>query len=171
MKKYSHSPSFYRKKIKMLLKDKTKYILTGLSVVIVIGTITVFQLRNKNILGVFSFDSSEDSPIAVSDTAEEIKNFVVSKAIDYVSPSINKDQRLITSSGLSRPEENGQISAIVSEQVTYTSEKYVVQEGDSLASIALQVYGDVNAWVRIAQANNITNPDNVEVGSTLIIPR
>ncbi len=162
---------YYRKQIKSLVKEKYNYLLTGIFVVAEIGVITVIQFRNKNILGVFTFDSSEDSPIAVSDVTEEIKNVVVSKSIDYVSPSINKDQRQITSSGLSRPEENGQISAIASGQVTHTEEKYVVKEGDTLATIALQVYGDLNAWVRIAQANNITNPDEVEPGMILIIPR
>lgn len=171
MKKYSHSTSFYRKKIKSLIQNQYKYLITGLVVVIAIGTITFIQFRDTNILGVFSFDSSEDSPIAVSDKTEEIKNVVVSESIDYVSPSINTDQRVTTSSGLSRPEENGQISAIASGQVTYAEDTYVVEEGDTLATIAEQVYGDANAWIRIAQANNISNPDSVEVGTTLLIPR
>lgn len=162
---------YYQKQIKELIKEEYKYIFTGVFVVVAIGTITIVQFRNKNILGVFTFDASEDSPIAVSDKTEDIMKVVVSRAIDYVSPSINKDQRELSTSGISRPEENGQISAIASGQVTNTSEKYVVQPGDSLASIANAVYGDSNAWIRIAEANNITSPNSVEVGMTLVIPR
>ncbi|PIP85731.1 hypothetical protein COW83_02705, partial [Candidatus Collierbacteria bacterium CG22_combo_CG10-13_8_21_14_all_43_12] len=66
---------------------------------------------------------------------------------------------------------NGQISAISSGRVTYTKNKYIVQRGDSLASIAQKVYGDKNAWVRIAQANNLASPDLIEVGMELVIPR
>ncbi len=162
---------YYRKQIKELIKHEYKYLFTGVFVIAAIGTFTIIQFNNKNILGVFTFDASEDSPIAISDKTDEIMKVVVSKAIDYVSPSINKDQRELSASGISRPEENGQISAIASGQVTNTSEKYVVKPGDSLASIAREVYGDLNAWVRIAQANNIQTPDSVEVGMTLIIPR
>lgn len=162
---------YYRKQIKELIKHEYKYFLTGVFVVAAIGTFTILQFQNKNILGVFTFDASEDSPIAVSNKTDEIMKVVVSESIDYVSPSINKDQRELSASGISRPEENGQISAIASGQVTSTSEEYIVQPGDTLAIIALKVYGDVNAWQRIAQVNNITNPDSVEVGMTLIIPR
>ena len=56
-------------------------------------------------------------------------------------------------------------------KVTEKSEKYVVREGDDLAKIALQTYGDSYAWVKIAQANNLLNPDDIRVGMILIIPR
>lgn len=65
----------------------------------------------------------------------------------------------------------GEISASSTSQVTYTEGKYVVQPGDSLSSIALKVYGDLFAWPRILQANNLLNPDQVEVGMILNIPR
>ena len=56
-------------------------------------------------------------------------------------------------------------------QVTERSEKYVVKEGDDLAKIALQTYGDSYSWTKIAEANNLTNPDDIRVGMILIIPR
>ncbi|MFA9288416.1 MAG: LysM peptidoglycan-binding domain-containing protein [Weeksellaceae bacterium] len=69
-------------------------------------------------------------------------------------------------------QENGQISAISSGQVTYKEKTYTVQLGDSLANIAQQAYGDSNAWVKIAEANNLLdNPDALEAGMKLIIPR
>ncbi len=50
---------------------------------------------------------------------------------------------------------------------------YVVQPGDTLAGIAQKVYGDRNAWPRIAEANRSTLPDpsRMKVGTTLTIPR
>ena len=62
-------------------------------------------------------------------------------------------------------------SAAKTEKVTAKSDKYTVKEGDNLVKIALQTYGDSYAWKRIADANAITNSDQLEVGKILIIPR
>jgi len=59
----------------------------------------------------------------------------------------------------------------MTKQVTYKQNKYVIKRGESLADVAEQVYGDKNAWVRIANANGIKDPDHIEVGMVLIIPR
>ncbi|MCA9371294.1 LysM peptidoglycan-binding domain-containing protein [Candidatus Woesebacteria bacterium] len=67
--------------------------------------------------------------------------------------------------------EDGQISATQTDQVQYAGDTYVIQKGDSLSLIAQRVYGDLNAWVIIAQANNIKNPDDIEVGKTIVIPK
>ena len=65
----------------------------------------------------------------------------------------------------------GEISAISSSQVTYVENKYVVLPGDSLSIIAQKVYGDLFAWPRIMNANNLATPDSIEAGMILIIPR
>lgn len=46
----------------------------------------------------------------------------------------------------------------------------VVRRGDSLNSIAADVYGDSGAWRTIAEANNIDDPRSLEVGMPLRIP-
>lgn len=48
---------------------------------------------------------------------------------------------------------------------------YTVQDGDWLSKISGRAYGDVMAYEKIAQANNISNPDLIEPGITLKIPR
>jgi len=48
---------------------------------------------------------------------------------------------------------------------------YIVQEGDSLSSIAQKFYGDLYLWPKILEANNLSNPDLIEVGMELKIPR
>ncbi len=48
---------------------------------------------------------------------------------------------------------------------------YTVVVGDWLSTIAGRAYGDIMAYQKIAQANNISNPDHIEPGMVLKIPR
>lgn len=54
------------------------------------------------------------------------------------------------------------------QQITATT--YTVVEGDWLSTIAGRAYGDIYAYQKIADANNITNPDLIEPGQVLTIP-
>lgn len=47
---------------------------------------------------------------------------------------------------------------------------YEVAEGDTLWSISEKVYGTGFNWQMIAEANNITDPNNLEAGTKLRIP-
>lgn len=49
---------------------------------------------------------------------------------------------------------------------------YTVKSGDMLSRIALEIYGDANAWDRIYQANNdkLSSPHIIKPGQELIIP-
>lgn len=58
-----------------------------------------------------------------------------------------------------------------SESVTISSDTYKVQEGDNLWDIAVRAYGDGYKWPDIAQANNLANPDFIEVEQDLKLPR
>lgn len=48
---------------------------------------------------------------------------------------------------------------------------YTVQADDWLSKIAGRAYGDISRYNEIARANNISNPDRIEVGTVLRIPR
>ncbi|HCB22738.1 hypothetical protein A3B42_01270 [Candidatus Daviesbacteria bacterium RIFCSPLOWO2_01_FULL_38_10] len=50
-------------------------------------------------------------------------------------------------------------------------DSYTVAEGDWLSTIAARAYGDIMAYVKLAEANNISNPDLIEPGQVLKIPR
>jgi nucleoid-associated protein YgaU len=52
-----------------------------------------------------------------------------------------------------------------------SGDTYTVAAGDWLSKIAGRAYGDIYQYEAIAKANNITNPDNIEVGTVLKIPR
>ena len=47
---------------------------------------------------------------------------------------------------------------------------YVVKSGDNLSNISKSFYGNANQYPKIAQANNIANPDKIQVGQQLKIP-
>lgn len=47
---------------------------------------------------------------------------------------------------------------------------YVVKSGDNLSKISKSFYGDANQYPKIAKANNIPNPDKIQVGQELKIP-
>jgi LysM repeat protein len=56
--------------------------------------------------------------------------------------------------------------------VTPKSEAYTVKDGDTLAGIIIRFYGtyDVSKIEKIRQANGMTNPNNLSIGQSLIIP-
>jgi nucleoid-associated protein YgaU len=47
---------------------------------------------------------------------------------------------------------------------------HIVQDGEDLWSIAEKYYGNGYYWTKIAQANDITNPNQIEVGQKLTLP-
>jgi len=59
------------------------------------------------------------------------------------------------------------------EQPKEKEEIYTVQKGDSLSKIAKKYFGDVNQWHKIfdANRNQISDPDKIQVGQKLIIPK
>lgn len=52
-----------------------------------------------------------------------------------------------------------------------SGDTYTVVDGDWLSKIAGRAYGDIMAFDKIAKANNISNPDLIEPGTVLKIPR
>ena len=53
-----------------------------------------------------------------------------------------------------------------------TTNTYTVKEGDWLSTIAARAYnGDILAYKKIASANNISNPDYIQAGMVITIPR
>ena len=59
------------------------------------------------------------------------------------------------------------------EIMTIEGDSYVVERGDNLWEIAIRAYGDGYAWTKIWEANrNVLNdPDLLEIGMSLVLPR
>jgi LysM repeat protein len=53
---------------------------------------------------------------------------------------------------------------------TSQQQTYVIQSGDTLWAIAQQYYGDGSLYRKIADANGIENPDDITVGTSIVIP-
>jgi len=128
------------------------------------GIQSSIENQTTKIAQVFSTSS------ASNDNVNKIAQSVRDQSIDYISPVPQTKESPTENLGIVA-QESGQISAISSSQVTYKKNRYTIQPGESLQDVSKKVYGDSNAWIRIAQANNIENPDHIEVGMELIIPR
>ncbi len=55
--------------------------------------------------------------------------------------------------------------------VSITGDTYTVQKGDHLWDIAERAYGDGNMYTLIIEANTLRNPDRLEEGTVLNLPR
>ena len=62
-------------------------------------------------------------------------------------------------------------AAVVDRNADRTPDRtYVVQAGQTLSSIAGDLYGDPHAWVQIQKANPKVNPSKLRVGTKLLLP-
>lgn len=63
-------------------------------------------------------------------------------------------------------------SSQTNQNLTGKTEKYVIQSGDTLEKISLRFYGtpDPSKIEQIQSANNMDNPNQVQIGQELIIP-
>lgn len=59
----------------------------------------------------------------------------------------------------------------ISAAATELPKSYTVVAGDYLWKIALAQYGDGYAWVKIANANHLANPNLIHPGNVLTLPR
>lgn len=50
------------------------------------------------------------------------------------------------------------------------SQPYTIKSGDNLSKVSKLFYGNPNKYETIAKANNISNPDKIQVGQQINIP-
>ncbi len=58
-------------------------------------------------------------------------------------------------------------SVMQKKQQKQAYKEYVMQENESLSDVAQRFYNDPNRYIKIAQENNIVNPDIVEPGTKI----
>jgi len=58
----------------------------------------------------------------------------------------------------------------LAEETVHIEKIYIVQSGDTLRDIAIEMYGEGKKWREIAIANKLTNPNVIRPGSKLVIP-
>jgi len=86
-----------------------------------------------------------------------VSSFTIEKTIDPLAPEIEIPEPVFT---------------LIPDPVKLRTggRYYIVRPGDTLTRIAGQVYGDVMLWIKIAEANNILNPDLIYPDQQFYIP-
>ena len=66
----------------------------------------------------------------------------------------------------------GLIPSSANEEISNSSETYIVQNGDTIEKILIRFYGQYSKQMEanIMQANNMANPNKLSIGQELIIP-
>ncbi|MBI3069739.1 MAG: LysM peptidoglycan-binding domain-containing protein [Candidatus Levybacteria bacterium] len=171
---------------KIKIRQSYVSLLLGLAVVVVVVILLVSFIRGKKGL----FPASKEPVLEqVQKTAEtpQIYTVVEGDTLGSIAEKIYQSRDrwadIARFNSLANPDllfigaklklpkiepENPQIS---STQSTITQESYTVKTGDYLWDIAVRSYGDGFRWEDIAKENNLGNPDVVEVGTVLKIPR
>lgn len=92
----------------------------------------------------------------------------LAKANKLANPDYLWEGQVLTLPDLSAtPSING--SGAQTEAITGNS--YTVTEGDNLWEISVRAYSDGYQWTKIAQANQLANPDLIYAGNVLSLPR
>lgn len=189
----------YQKLLILTLKEKYFSLMLGLLAAFVISTLTYkLLLKNVKVNLAFKIPTFKFGAKTVSKKAEvkkSLKTYTVEEGDDLWniaekfygsgfnaydisiankiadSSSLEVGLKLVIPQVTPRQPTVGEVSSVASSQVTYVEDKYIVQPGDSLSIISQKVYGDIFAWPKIMNANNLATPDSIEAGMVLIIPR
>lgn len=161
MKSDKFDSSVYAEKTKKLLRENVANAVVGSFIV---GFFSAYIVFNSQSLGSI-FSSNPNLSKAKSPNDYNFIDSLLSKSTTAFPKEVP-----VKSGDLQLPDE-GQTSSIQTTQVTNSNRTYIVELGDTMGIIAQKVYGDPNAWLRIANANKNINPDFIEVGMKLEIPR
>lgn len=156
----------YQEKIKQEISANLRNFIVGSFVAFVAFIFLISRIPTKQLTKSLNLPQKLegiDASTETSDIAKRLQGDTSAKAFKVPTKNPSPKDGLVI--------EAGQISAIKTGPVTYKKNTYIVQPGDSLATIAEQTYGDSNAWTIIAKANNLSSPDQIEVGMELKIPR
>ena len=98
----------------------------------------------------------------------------IKKANNLTNDTIEVGQKLVMPDDVATNEPTATLTSQAqtdSQQLSITGDVYTVVKGDCLWDIAVKAYGDGFAWTKIAQANNLDNPNIIHPGNSLILPR
>lgn len=91
------------------------------------------------------------------------------------SPSESPESAEVTEAPAMAPAQGGEVATGGADTTIWgpkiDGESYTVHEGDWLSTISARAYGDVYAYKKLAEANNIQNPDLIYPGQVIKIPR
>ena len=178
-------------------KIKSNYlsIILGILVLLVIVSTLTKPTDNKKVVAkrdnIISriFNNNPTPAPEVLSTTDENKTYTVKKGdnlwiiaqnqyqsgynyIDIAKVNKIKDPNTIeVGQKLIIPDVKAKMISTTQIKTTINTDSYTVKKGDHLWKIAVSAYGDGFAWSKIAKVNKITNPNLIEVGQKLQIPR
>ncbi len=186
----------YQESIVKIIKEKYTYFLIGLTVVLLISFFLISQFiktispKTKKVEKIVQKEKRVEKKLGDEKNKYQVKEgdylwqiaeqiygsgfnaYDIAAANNISNPDlIYKDQVIIIPKVTPKQPTKGETTGAATEQVLKTNTKYVVKPGDYLWKIALDFYGDGYMWSRIATANNLVNPNYIEPGSLLTIPR
>ena len=129
-----------------------------------------FRISLRPGIGIIATKTSMESPTQIIPVIDNAYDIAIANKIS--NPNlIFSGTKLVLPNVTPKALTKGEIDQRSTTQVTQTNSKYIVKAGDYLWKIALESYGDGFAWVKIAKINNLNNPNIIEPGQVLIIPR
>ena len=163
----------------------------GIAVVLIIGFLALFFLRDKNGLQNVSIrdilTGDRDAQDEQVDNAP--KEYIVKDGdnlwmiaenhyksgynwIDIAKANNLTDPNLIEAGQkLNIPQNVKVIIPLGQGQALIAGTSYTTVDGDTLWDICVRAYGDGYKWVEVADFNKLPNPDIIPVGTVLSIPR
>ena len=102
----------------------------------------------------------------VKEPAETSENKeIAAESTEALKPEIEKPEPEKSESEKIEPEKEVTVPEVPAEP-----EKYLIQKGDNLLRILRSHYGDESKLNEICDVNNIADPNNIQVGQTILLP-
>lgn len=132
------------------MEDKLSYIVTTMT-------------ENQNFIEMSAL-SLEQTEAEVQEEMEAFQTKIIEEAADEES-IIAEEAPIAEMEGTAIEE-----TEAVTVENTSIPQYYVVQQGDTLRSICINVYGNLDRVDEVCSQNGITNPDSILYGQTLLLP-
>lgn len=176
------------------VQKKYPYLLLGLTIFLVVyfvltglfskNKLSLFQPKNSNVLTTQSETTKNEQKTYVVKDGDDLWHIAEAtygsgyNAYDIATANklanaslIEPGWKLVLPALTPKEPTAGQVAPAQTQKVTIKGAQYTVLSGDDLWDIALNAYGDGYAWLRIAQANNLADPNIIHEGNILVIPR
>lgn len=180
----------FRRKNKDLPENKD----TGVGFVYIASSFVVLALLAMGITIVSNYDKMKEMEVSINrlevtaDTTAD-SDYVEAMATTEIGTATNNDAEVIADTTEMDSPETGQTDSetttesftemettqsVTTESILPASadqeQYYIIQEGDSLSSIAFTRYGDADLAGKIAEVNDIGVDDNIFVGQKILLP-
>ena len=141
----------------------------GAVVVMVIAFAAIMPMAFGALFDIVSFE--DDSGLFGEDDLEDQLEGEVDDPAEVLEPTPEDDESPEPDDEASpEPDDDADEGDDADDGDDAEEETYTVESGQTLYSIAEEVYGDGNRWQEIAEANDLDDQTAISVGEELVIP-